>query len=709
MAAPGGGRVYYLPGSSVEPLARSLPAPLVAVPLDGPAASDPGPAILLVDGAPAERAAAGRLRGGRPELPADLPVVVVVDGPEWVADPAAHLAVPRAAPRALLLQAVEAALAHARVAGERRAIAETLARRTQALHDLALIGIRLSAERDAGSLLELTLTTAREATASDAGSLYLVETAPAGERRLRLVHVQNDSRPAAPDATLAIGPESVAGWVALTGEPVTLDDAYAPPAGCPYRPDTHGDRPGDYRTRSMLVVPLRTPKGEVLGVLQLVNAKHDPARRFRSPESIPDGTRPYTAAEREVAAALASQAAVALENARLYGELRAALGEVEDSRQRIVQAERLRALGEMAGGVAHDFNNVLAVVVGRAQLLLRQVEDPRLRRQIATIEHAGLEGARTVRRIQEFTRTRRTRPFAQVDLAQVAAEAVEGARSRFTREAALRGIRYDVRVETAPVPAVVGDAAELRECVLNLVLNALDAMPEGGRLTVATGAEGAWVTCAVADTGIGMTEEVRQRVFEPFFTTKAEQGTGLGLSVAYGTVRRHGGEIEVDSRPGQGARFVIRLPVAAAALPPPPETPLPGPGGPARVLVVEDEAAVRDVLTDALARQGHAVTACEDGRQGLARLAAGAFDVVLVDLGLPDVPGWEVVSRARRLSPAPVVALITGWGDHLDPDEARARGVDEVLAKPFDVDRVVAVVARAAGRGAGRRDGEVPS
>lgn len=407
--------------------------------------------------------------------------------------------------------------------------------------------------------------------------------------------------------------------------------------------------------------------------------------------------RTFGAEEIRLAQAFADQAAIALENSRLYGELRAALEEVEASHERIVQAERLRALGEMAGGIAHDFNNALAAILGRAQLLLARVEDPNFRRQLQVIEKVAMEAGQTVRRIQEFTRMRRARPSQPVDLARAVQEAVEFTRARWVDEAQAKGITYEVRVEGGPVPPVAGDPDELREALTNLVLNALDAMPEGGRVTIRTGVEGERVCCVVSDTGIGMTEEVRRRVFDPFFTTKGFRGTGLGLSMVYGIVTRHGGEVEVRSQPGQGSAFTLWLPAAREAAPPPerPAEAAPRPLRSARVLVIDDEEEIREVLVELLRGQGHAVVGCADGRSGLARFEAERFDLVITDLGMPGLSGWEVAAAVKRRSPALPVALITGWGDRIDPEEARAKGVDHLVAKPFRIEEIAALAARA--------------
>jgi PAS domain S-box-containing protein len=228
---------------------------------------------------------------------------------------------------------------------------------------------------------------------------------------------------------------------------------------------------------------------------------------------------------------------------------------------KLLQAEKLAALGGMAEGIAHTFNNLLAVILGRAQLLLRQTKDTALQDQLRVIEQVALEGAQTVRRVQEFTRMKRAWPFESVSLNHVVEEAVEATRGRWQDEAQARGIRYEVLVETTPLPPVTGDPSELCEALTNMVSNALDAMPQGGRVRLKTEVKGGHVYAVVTDTGGGMTEEVRQRVFNPFFTTRPELRSGLGLSVVYGIIARHGGEIEVQSQVGQGSTFTIRLPV----------------------------------------------------------------------------------------------------------------------------------------------------
>src|SRR5438477_9137712 len=260
----------------------------------------------------------------------------------------------------------------------------------------------------------------------------------------------------------------------------------------------------------------------------------------------------------------------------------------------------------MAAVVAHDFNNLLSVILGRAELMLRRVREPSMIRDLEAVRRAAQDGADTVRRIQEFTRTRRTRSFERVDLADVAREVIELTRPRWEVEAQSRGVRYEFTVEGL-APPVAGRPEELREVLTNLITNAVDAMPEGGRCTVRLDARPDWATISVKDTGVGMPEEMRRRVFEPFFTSKGPRGTGLGLAVSWGIVTRHGGTIEVDSVPGGGSTFVVRLPIPIALPDSVTGMTVAPPSRTARVLIVEDEPEVQAVLADMLREAGYVV------------------------------------------------------------------------------------------------------
>lgn len=394
------------------------------------------------------------------------------------------------------------------------------------------------------------------------------------------------------------------------------------------------------------------------------------------------------------------------------GEVRAVLDQLVSIHHRTVQQERLRAFREMAGEVAHDFNNTLSGILARAQLLLADVQDPDVRRSLRMIEQVALEGAWVVRRFQDFSRTRPARPFAPVDLNQLVEEIASSARSRWSQQLSARGITGEVKCETSALPLVSGDMAELRQVLTSITLNALDAMAEGGSLTFRTGRTDGRVFCEIIDTGIGMTEQIRPHIFDPFFTTKREKGKGFGLSGAYAIVDRHGGEITVQTEPGRGSILTVWLPVAAQADEPAPESapslalasvpvtrPAPKPDPAAKILVVDDSEEVREVLRELLGRHGYVVVTCPDGESGVVELESQPFDLAMLDLGLPGINGLEVARRLKDRWPATQVALMTGYGDRLGAEDAPATGVDFVLSKPFSLDQLRSVVDHALAQG----------
>ena len=358
---------------------------------------------------------------------------------------------------------------------------------------------------------------------------------------------------------------------------------------------------------------------------------------------------------------------------------------------RLVETEKLRALGELAGGVAHDFNNLLGAILGRTQLLRRRDFGAEVARDLSVIERAAQDGRETIRRIQEFSRVRRDRKFAPVDLAEVLRDSLEITKTRWKSESERRNVSVHVVAELEPVPAVMGNAAELREVFTNLILNAVDAMPQGGNLRVACRLDTERVVAEVQDNGVGMTAEIRKQLFDPFFTTKGTRGMGLGLSVAYGIVTRHEGQIDVQSTLGKGTTFRLDFAVAK-------ELPrvaggdgavLPQLLRPGRILVIDDEPEVAEVVRDVLAAEGHAVDMANCGKDGVLLATASEYDMVFTDLGMPDMSGWEVAEQLRRIRPGLPVALVTGWGTSLDEGEVRKKGIAAVVQKPFDISDLI--------------------
>jgi signal transduction histidine kinase/ActR/RegA family two-component response regulator len=410
------------------------------------------------------------------------------------------------------------------------------------------------------------------------------------------------------------------------------------------------------------------------------------------------GIDQFTPEDLEVVTIFAGHCSVAIANAGLYADLRKAFDELRATQSQLVQSAKLNALGEMASGVAHDFNNMLAAILGRTQLMLARVKDPELRRSLELIEQTAQDGAQTVRRIQEFTRVRMDEALDEVDLHRILLDVVELTRPSWQTQAKARGVTIEIVRDFAPQARVAGNASELREVFTNLVLNAVDAMHAGGRLTLATRIDGERVVAEVRDTGEGMDDETQARCFDPFFTTKATKGTGLGLSVAYGIVGRHRGTIAVTSAPQKGTTFRLSFPTCHGPAAPPRATEPAGDTGSFRVLVVDDEPAVLSVLCELLEALGHEVTPANGGPEGLACLRAATPDtrpeVVFTDLGMPGVTGWDIAREAKLLAPDGFVVLVTGWGVQLDPTNARAHGVDFLLGKPFTVEDVEGALRR---------------
>ena len=433
--------------------------------------------------------------------------------------------------------------------------------------------------------------------------------------------------------------------------------------------------------RALLGVPLKIGE-EPVGCLYLA----DRSVKDFSPDEV------------EAAQLLGAQVALTIENDRLYGELRQAFQELAAGQERRVQTEKARALEAMAGGVAHEFNNILAIILGKTQLILQQTSEETLRDDLGVVEEAGWRAADTVRRLQSFAASRMAEEPVLLNLSTLVQEAVALSRPRWKDEAEAKGLRVEVVTDLADTAPVVGNPSELREMLINLVLNAVDAMPGGGRLSLTVRRRDDQVELVVDDTGTGMDETVKRRLFDPFFTTRSPQRTGLGLSVVHGIVARHQGTIEVESREGEGTSFRISLPLAQDAIPAPVPASVPAdeiaPGA-ARILVIEDEEHIRRALVEILGRAGHAVETARDGLEGLARFQSGRYDVVITDLSMPERSGLEVASAVKQMAPGTPVILITGWGDLLDPARISESGVDLTVVKPFQNDWVLSAVADA--------------
>jgi PAS domain S-box-containing protein len=349
------------------------------------------------------------------------------------------------------------------------------------------------------------------------------------------------------------------------------------------------------------------------------------------------------------------------------------------------QSEKLTALGQLAGGIAHDFNNLLQAILGYAQLMKQNPGNADLiERSLTVVESAAMDGSETVRRIQQFARLRPDEQFVGVDINQIVQDSVAITRPRWEENISRDSRPLELKLELQAGALIQGRPAALSEVLTNLILNAMDAMPEGGRLTIRTRhTPGRDVQVTVSDTGVGMPETIRQRIFEPFYSTKGDAGSGLGLSMAYSIVRRHGGEIHVDSEPGTGTTFTLIFPVSLEPEPPEPPAANTEERRHFRVLVVDDNPQVLATLAEMMRRVGHTVTPAITARGALQDYRAGHFDVVVTNIGMAEMNGWEFAERLRALDARVPMLFITGWGLR-EEDHARLAGlgVRRCLFKP---------------------------
>ena len=430
--------------------------------------------------------------------------------------------------------------------------------------------------------------------------------------------------------------------------------------------------------RSLVAAPLLV-ESQVFGVL--ISARRE-ADSFSSGEC-------------EFLRQLSEHVALSAHQAQLYEALRNTYEDLRQTQQAVMQQERLKALGQMASGIAHDINNAISPVALYTESLLEKEPglSPRARDYLTTIQRAIEDVAETVARMREFYRQREPQLMSRlVELNPLVKQVMDLSRARWSDMPQQRGIFIKAAMDLAPeLPAIMGMESEIREALVNLVFNAVDAMPEGGTLTVRTKAPksaGQPVLVEVSDTGIGMDEDTRRRCLEPFVTTKGERGTGLGLAMVYGAVRRHGAEIEIESAPGKGTTMRISFPVPVVQ-------PVTGEKvGPAlavplrqRILVVDDDPLLIKSLRDTLETDGHQIVAAGGGQEGIdifrkEYVGGEPFAVVITDLGMPYVDGRQVASEVKKLSPTTPVIMLTGWGQRLVAEDDVPPHVDQVLNKP---------------------------
>jgi signal transduction histidine kinase/ActR/RegA family two-component response regulator len=439
--------------------------------------------------------------------------------------------------------------------------------------------------------------------------------------------------------------------------------------------------------RSMVISPLLV-ESQVFGVLITARREADS----------------FNGGECEFLRQLSAHTALAAHQAQIYGALQRAYEDLHQTQHAIMQQERLRALGEMASGVAHDINNGLTpIMLYTSSLLEREKNLSDLARDnLKIVQRAGADISATIARLHDFYQQREPQLYLEpVQLNSLVSEVVSLTRARWHDMAEQRGIDIDVRTVLSPgLPLLMGVESEIREALVNVILNAVDAMPSGGTITVSTTAASGRVGVQLADNGTGMDNETRRRCLEPFFTTKGERGTGLGLSMVCGIVKRHGGLVEVDTVTGKGTKIKISFPAAPRFAADPVKLSdeivvLPR----LRLLVVDDDPLILKAVRDTLEPDGHIVETANGGQAGIDAFKASfkryqTFAAVITDLGMPYVDGRAVASAIKATSPTTPVILLTGWGRRLKAENDIPEHVDTILNKPPRLNELRAALAR---------------
>jgi signal transduction histidine kinase/ActR/RegA family two-component response regulator len=421
----------------------------------------------------------------------------------------------------------------------------------------------------------------------------------------------------------------------------------------------------------------------------------------------------FSEAERDFIKGLSAHVALAVHQARLYQDLQGAYNELRQTQQTVMQQERLKALGQMASGIAHDINNALSPVVGFADLIGQT--EPNLsantQKYLHYIKTAGEDVAHIVARLREFYRPRNQyESLAMLNLNSLVDQAVGMTRPRWRDIPQSRGVMIELRTDLdSNVPEFSGIETEIRESLTNLILNAVDAMPSGGVITIRTrmaelrfkerNTVSTHVVLEVRDTGVGMDEPTRRRCFEPFFSTKGRRGTGLGLAMVYGVMERHEGRVEIDSEPGKGTTARLIFPIFQKETPEAATAGDDAPPGPFHILCVDDEPLLRELIQEMLERDGHRIEMADGGQAGIAAFRAARgngqpFDMVITDLGMPYTDGREVAATVKREAPGTPVIMLTGWGAFMKGDGAPVVPVDGVLSKPPRIREIRAMLRR---------------
>jgi signal transduction histidine kinase/ActR/RegA family two-component response regulator len=565
--------------------------------------------------------------------------------------------------------------------GERRRAEESLQQQLTRISLLNQISYATAARQDFDSIVLVVLQQLEDHLPIDYGSAYLLD--PQAETFTAIVRGPR-SRPVADQLEM---PSTIP--LAFTPFPPCLagEMVYVPDINQANQPISQMMAKVGFS--SVVGAPLME-EGRVFGLLVLMRYKVDG----------------FSLAERKFIRDLSVHVALAVHQARLYQNLEKAYNELRQTQQTVMQQERLKALGQMASGIAHDVNNALSPIVGFAELIQRGEAglSADTRKYLGYIKTAGEDIAHIVARLREFYRARNEEEsLVALNLNDLIKQVIDMTRPRWRDIPQGRGLMIELRTELeSRLPSLAGIESEMREVLTNLILNAVDALPDGGSITVRTravkqtSAPGSMpgmehVILEVSDTGVGMDEATRKQCLEPFFSTKGHRGTGLGLAMVYGVVERHEGRIEIESEPGKGTTMRLVFPVRRIQTSPENGNSRDEKVKSLHILCIDDEPLLRELVREMLKQDGHRVETTDGAQAGIgafraARNRGEPFDLVVTDLGMPYLDGRGVAKILKTESPETPVVILTGWGVFMKENASMPSGVDGILSKPPRLD-----------------------
>ncbi len=543
---------------------------------------------------------------------------------------------------------------------EERATADALGRQFQELKDLFRVSCGINSKIDLTAILDTITKDIVLCLKADQSSLMFYNP---NTNKLECVSAYGLDSDKIKGRELELG-QSITGWVVKNNQALLLQDDVDPTK---YNGYVEKDR----NITSALCIPLRA-NGLIKGVLNV---------------NLIDRQRRFNETHLELLSIFAGTAGIAIEKASLHQELKERMNQ-------LIETEKFKAVGKLISALMHDFNNFLSIIIGRAQLLSVQTRDSNLSKHIEAIIKVSTQAADIIQRLNQFGIPIPEKEFTNLGLNQVVNEAVELTKPKWNDWSKLKGVKIKIEKDLPSVPPLFGNAADLREVIINMILNSIDALPKGGVISFRTWEEEENIFLSIRDNGQGMNEEVKAKLFDPFFSTKQEKGNGLGMTVAQSIILQHHGKIGVESEPGKGSTFIIKFPVSKVRQKEKPAE-LELSKRKIKVLLIEDDGDLQGVLVEMLSQEGHEVKVACSGTEGISLLKVEKYDIIITDLGISGMTGWDFAAQAKEISSKIPIILVSGWGEQMLTKDAKDLGVEVVLSKPIKRENLKGAIVQA--------------